>query len=143
MERILGFYPKGFSAERCLKMFKKLPVPKPYRRQTCFRTSGHRIGEILPNLNVVWTLFPGFWGQGVHFWGQKRKNMSLEKIAKKQWKGKKKRTYKKILNLKTLNAIANIFKKNFKHRKLGPIGGKTRLQSVLKGKLPTRSFFAF
>ena len=70
-------------------MFKKLPAPRLYkvrrlrRRQTCLQTSGHRIGEIWPDFYVVWTLFPGFWGQGVHFWGQKSKNMTLEKNCPK------------------------------------------------------------
>ena len=34
-------------------------------------------------------LFPGFWGQVAHFWGQKSKNLSLEKkLPKDQWRGK-------------------------------------------------------
>ena len=39
-------------------------------------------GQIQPDFYVVWTLFPGFWGQGVHFWGQKTKNIGGKKIAK-------------------------------------------------------------
>ena len=39
--------------------------------QTFFQTSENRIGEIWPNFYVVWTLSPGFWGQGVHFWVKK------------------------------------------------------------------------
>ena len=54
------------------KLFK---VQRLRHRQTCFQPSGQRIGEIWPNFCVVWTLFPGIWGQGVHFWGQKSKNM--------------------------------------------------------------------
>ena len=41
VELILGFYPKGLNAKRCLKSYR--------RRQACFQTSGNRIGEIWPN----------------------------------------------------------------------------------------------
>ena len=37
--------------------------------------------EIWPDFYVVWTISPGSWGQGVHFSGQKRKKMSLKRIA--------------------------------------------------------------
>ena len=85
VEKILGFFLKGLSATMCSEMFKKLMAPKLYKvrrlrhRQTCFQTSGHRIGEIWPDFYVVWTLFPGFWGQGVHFWGQK--NVKRRKLS--------------------------------------------------------------
>ena len=65
-------------------MSTKLTAPKLYKvqqlqhRQTCFQISGHRIGEICPDFYVVWTLSPDFWGQGVHFWGQKSKNIKGE-----------------------------------------------------------------
>ena len=41
------------------------------------------IGQIWPDLYVVWTLYPGFWGQGVHFLSQKSQNMILEKHSPK------------------------------------------------------------
>ena len=43
--------------------------------QTCFQTSGKRIDQIWPDFYVVWTPFQSFWDQGVHFWGQKSKNI--------------------------------------------------------------------
>ena len=67
--------------QKCVqKMFKKLMAPKLYKVQrlwhcqTCFRTSGKRIGQIWPDFHVVCTFFPGVWVQGVHFWGQKKAN---------------------------------------------------------------------
>ena len=97
MEQILGFYPKGSSAKMCPKNVKKANGAKalkgaaPSPRQTCFQTSGHRIDEIWPDFYVVWTLYPGFCGQGAHFWGQKSKNMRLEKNCQKT-SGKEKKT---------------------------------------------------
>ena len=41
--------------------------------QICYQASGKRIAQIWLDLYVVWTLFPGFDGQGVHFWGAKAK----------------------------------------------------------------------
>ena len=46
---------------------------------------------------VKFGLFPGFWGQGDHFWGQKSKNVSLEKIAPQ----KNSRKEKKVPQVKT------------------------------------------
>ena len=120
MEQILGFYPKGSSAKMCPKNVKKANGAKalkgaaPSPRQTCFQTSGHRIDEIWPDFYVVWTLYPGFCGQGAHFWGQKSKNMRLEKNCQKTSGKEKKNTerFRKNLKLKTLNEIANVFKKN-------------------------------
>ena len=76
-------------------MFKKLPAHKLYKvrrlrcRQTCSQTSGHRIGEIWPDFYFVWTLFPGFWGQGNHFWGQKDPGKNCQKFSGKEKKQKK------------------------------------------------------
>ena len=61
-----------------------------WHHQTCFQTSGKRIGEIWPDFYVVWTLFTGFWGQGVHFWSQKSKDMSLENNCPKTSEKEKK-----------------------------------------------------
>ena len=36
-----------------------------------------------PSTLILYVVFPGFWGQGVNFWGQKNKNMSLEKQSPK------------------------------------------------------------
>ena len=92
-----------FIVQKCVqKLIKKLTVPKlnKVRRiqrhhKTCFQTSGNRIGEIWPDFYIVWTLFPGFWGQGVHFWGQKSKNMRHEKNCQKN-SGKKKKEEKMV-----------------------------------------------
>ena len=36
-----------------------------------------------PSTLILYVVFPGFWGQGVNFWGQKNKNMSLKKHSPK------------------------------------------------------------
>ena len=33
------------------------------------QTPGNRLGKIWPDFFVVWTIFPGFWFQGVYFCG--------------------------------------------------------------------------
>ena len=53
VEQILGFYPKGF---KCENVFNKCSAPKLYKVQhlrhcqTCYQTSGNRIGQIWPDL---------------------------------------------------------------------------------------------
>ena len=44
VEQIVGFHSKGLSAKMCSKNVKKAIGSKPV-----FQTSGHRIGEILPD----------------------------------------------------------------------------------------------
>ena len=43
---------------------------------------------------VKFGLFPDFWGQGDHFWGQKSKNVSLEKIAPQKTAERKKNLHR-------------------------------------------------
>ena len=64
--------------------------------QTPVKTSGNRIAQIWLDVYVVWTLFPGVKGLGVHFWGAKRKILILEKNAPKPVKSKKMNVFKKI-----------------------------------------------
>ena len=58
----------------------KVPlVPRP-----CMVTGvGGAICLIRPNFYVVWTLFTGFCGQGVHFWGKNKRKAQKIKIHKK------------------------------------------------------------
>ena len=49
---------------------------------------------------VVWTLFIGSGGQGVHFWVSKSRILGLEKIYPKSVKRKKKLNFIKFLNVR-------------------------------------------
>ena len=70
--------------QKMVQMFQEIFHKGAGCHQTCFQTSGNRIPEIWPNFYVVCTLFPGFWGQGVHFWGQKSKNIqNYQKVWKR------------------------------------------------------------
>ena len=69
--------------KKCLKKLTAAKLNKVrhlQHRQTCYQTSGNRIGLIWPDFYVVWTIFPDFWGQ------KKQKLEPGKNLPENQWK---------------------------------------------------------
>ena len=134
---VLAQQKKKSAAVKPVTKYVTKPVTRPVNK-----TSGKRKGLIWSDFYAVWIVVPGFGGEGVNFWGQKIKILTLKKIAPKpEKKGEKKLKFSKNLNEQTLKAIVKRERRTLNNEKVDEQNwpGKFFYRVVRKGKLPSRS----